>query len=73
MENFIDTIVFQELKNIQRRVKYCAKCYKEFNETETIYYNMETFSYLCFDCALELSSNETKKEEDEEREGLSLF
>ena len=38
----------QILQNVSR---YCAECYKEFRETETVYYDMQQYRYLCERCA----------------------
>jgi hypothetical protein len=31
--------------------RFCAECYREFREEETIYYDMERCCYLCSECA----------------------
>ncbi len=36
------------LKNVSQ---YCAKCYQEFKESDTLYYDMQEYCYLCKECA----------------------
>ncbi len=43
----------QEATNIilQNVTRYCAECYKEFKEEESLYYDMKNYRYLCQECA----------------------
>ncbi|WP_457603128.1 hypothetical protein [Nitratifractor sp.] len=57
--------------------RYCAECYRELKEGETLYYDLENYRYLCRDCANRISEarglcvHET--EESEYKEGKTLF
>jgi len=48
-----DLFLEQEAQSqiLQRVTKYCNNCYKEFKEGEFIYYDTQTFNYLCSECA----------------------
>ncbi len=50
---FLETIVDKKILN--NVTKYCNKCYKELNENEKIYYELNSCNYLCFECAKEIS------------------
>lgn len=49
LENRVDNNVLQNI------TKYCSHCYRELLLDEQIYLNQQTYSYLCSDCACELS------------------
>ena len=31
--------------------RYCAECYREFQEGEKLYYDTQSYRYLCRECA----------------------
>ena len=54
--------------------RYCAECYRELRDGETLYYDLEHYRYLCRECAGRLAEMlEGYKEEAELREGETLF
>jgi len=42
---------------INNVASFCAECYNEITEEDTIFYNMQTCSYLCEACQEALSEN----------------
>ena len=76
----IDTEIFLEqvadMRLINNVGSICAECYHEFEEGEHVFYDMESYRYLCQSCAKALSEelNANRKSEEEENErGESLF
>jgi hypothetical protein len=59
------------LQNVSR---YCAECYREFQEHGTLYYDMQEYRYLCEQCAemMDRQLNEAC-ERIEEPESAGLF
>ena len=53
--------------------RYCTECYREFTVGETIYYDMQTYRYLCRDCAEKLSERMDEQCEIVEEEQAGLF
>jgi len=64
-------------KILNNVTKYCTNCYKEFQENEFVYYDIENFRYLCQRCACCISEEiETNQEcllDECEEQGGSLF
>ncbi|WP_292656814.1 hypothetical protein [Nitratifractor sp.] len=59
------------LQNVSR---YCAECYREFTEKETLYYDMQEYRYLCESCAEALDKRLNEAcERIEEPESAGLF
>jgi hypothetical protein len=60
---------------LQNITKYCAKCYKELQLDEPVYLNEENYSYICSDCACEISQSLEQEEQNmgEEPQEVSLF
>jgi len=55
--------------------RFCAECYREFEEREEIFYDMQACRYLCKDCADRIArylDENCEGQEDEEETG-SLF
>jgi len=54
--------------------RFCAECYHEFAEGETLYYDMQNYRYLCESCADALARHLDElcevSEEEEEPGGL---
>ncbi len=55
--------------------RFCAECYHEFAEGETIFYELEGCRYLCSRCADALARrlDEVCEVSEEEYEGAGLF
>ena len=50
-------------KILNNVTKYCNECYKEFEENEFIYFDVDNYRYLCNQCACCISEElETKQE-----------
>jgi predicted amidophosphoribosyltransferase len=60
------------LENVSR---FCAECYREFEEGEAIFYDMQGYRYLCESCAEALARHldEACEVSEEEEEGGTLF
>jgi len=57
---------------LMRVSSFCAECYRELNEGETIHYDMQSYRYLCTCCQEKLCSsmNEACEVVREVEEGL---
>ncbi|WP_456391548.1 hypothetical protein [Nitratifractor sp.] len=55
--------------------RYCAECYREFGEGEEIFYDTQSYRYLCKACAEEQARHldEACERIDEEVESGGLF
>ncbi len=45
---FIDQVATEEI--MSRVARMCAECYDEFSEGDHIYYDMQSYRYLCHNC-----------------------
>jgi len=69
---FIDQIATQEL--MSRVTRMCGECYDDFKEGNHIYYDMQTYRYLCHTCYQEsVTRLDERCETAEEGGGGSLF
>jgi len=49
---FVDQIATVEI--LERVTKVCAECYDEIEVNDHIYYDMQSYRYLCHNCHTEL-------------------
>jgi len=58
---------------INNVASFCAECYNEIIEEDTVFYNMQNCSYLCEACQETLSENLNSNCEPLSTESSSLF
>ena len=66
-QSFVDQIATEEI--LQRVTHLCAECYDDLIVGETIYYDMQTYRYLCHKCHYELADEASEECEVIEEEG----
>ncbi len=67
---FIDQIASQEI--LLRVTNVCGECYDDIEVGDQIFYDMESYRYLCQRCQEILCENMVEESEDIDQEG-SLF
>ena len=77
----INRDIFISEENIQRVLsnvtKFCSLCYKEFNQSEELFLNSNSYEYICKECACKLSQELDNKTdmtiENIDNSNISLF
>ncbi len=68
---FVTQEVTEEI--LLRVTNVCAECYDDIVEGDTVYYDMQTYRYLCQACQEKLCEQMNEDCEIVEEEGATLF
>ena len=68
---FVDQVATREI--LLRVTNVCGECYRDLNEGDKIFYDLQSYRYLCEECHKKLSERMNEYCEVIEEEQESLF